>query len=207
MRGADGWGVGLREPHEGRAIAEFLPSGQWQAAAVIAVRAWRESTTAWRPVPNDMLDFSPRFGFSWDVFGKGKAAVRGSYGIFRDRITSLSLRGAVNSYSGLNIQSVELANPTFFPLVPNAASLPAAAVTTSTVPSPQGNTPYTQQSSGGFEYAISPRLAMSADFVHMLGLNFQMIRNVNAPLPLAQTGGARVCPFGDVLRAKGLPES
>jgi len=161
---------------------------------------------AWRPVPNDMLDFSPRFGFSWDVFGKGKAAVRGSYGIFRDRITSLSLRGAVNSYNGLNIQSVELANPTFFPLVPNAASLPAAAVTTSTVPSPQGNTPYTQQSSGGFEYAISPRLAMSADFVHMLGLNFQMIRNVNAPLPLAQTGGARVCPFGDVLRAKGLPE-
>jgi hypothetical protein len=40
----------------------------------------------------------------------------------------------------------------------------------------------------------------------MLGLNFQMIRNVNAPLPLDQTGGKRVCPFGDALRAHGLPD-
>ncbi|HYR90042.1 MAG TPA: carboxypeptidase regulatory-like domain-containing protein [Terriglobia bacterium] len=160
----------------------------------------------WRPMPNDTLDLSPRFGFSWDLMGNGKAAVRGSYGIFQDRITSVSLRGAVNSYNGLNIQSVELANPTFFPLVPNAANLPAAAVTSSTVPSPKGNTPYTQQWSGGFEYAITPGLALSADFIHLLGLNFQMIRNVNAPLPLTQTGGARVCPFGNALRAKGLPE-
>jgi hypothetical protein len=153
-----------------------------------------------------MLDLSPRFGFSWDLFGNGKAAVRGSYGIFHDRITSLSLRTAVNSYNGLNIQSVQLANPTFFPLVPNAANLPAAAITVSTVPSPKADTPYTQQSSAGFEYAISPGLAMSADFIHVLGLNFQMIRNVNAPLPLAQTGGAQVCPFRDALRAKSLPE-
>jgi hypothetical protein len=47
---------------------------------------------------------------------------------------------------------------------------------------------------------------VSADFVHLLGLNFQMIRNVNAPLPLEVTGGTRVCPFGDALRAGGLPE-
>jgi hypothetical protein len=39
----------------------------------------------------------------------------------------------------------------------------------------------------------------------MLGLNFQMIRNVNAPLPLDQTGGSRVCPFAEALRADGLP--
>jgi hypothetical protein len=160
----------------------------------------------WRPVPNDTVDFSPRVGFAWDVLGRGRAAVRGSYGIFRDRISSVALRGAVGSYNGLNIQGVELANPTFFPVVPNAANLPASAITTGTVPSPRGDTPFTQQSSVGFDYAVTPRVTVSADFVHMLGLNFQMIRNVNAPLPLDQTGGRRVCPFGDVLRAKGLPE-
>jgi hypothetical protein len=106
----------------------------------------------------------------------------------------------------LNIQGVELANPTFFPAVPNAATLPSSAITTTSVPSPLAQTPYTQQSSVGFEYALSPRLTVSADFVHLLGLNFQMIRNVNAPLPLDQTGGTRVCPFGPVLRANGLPD-
>ena len=160
----------------------------------------------WRPVPDDVRDFSPRVGFAWDVLGRGKAAIRGSYGIFRDRISSVSLRGAVGGYNGLNIQGVELANPTFFPATANAASLPASAITTSTVPAPRAQTPLTQQSSVGFDYAFSPRLTVSADFVHMLGLNFQMIRNVNAPRPLAETGGRRVCPFGDLLRARGLPD-
>jgi hypothetical protein len=160
----------------------------------------------WRPAPDDTLDLSPRFGFTWDVTGTGKAAVRASYGIFHDRITTLSLRSAVNAYNGLNVQSVELANPVFFPRVPDAASLPAAAITVGSVPSPKGDTPYTQQSSAGFEYELSPRIAVSADFIHLLGLNFQMIRNVNAPLPLALTGGTRVCPFRDALRAKGFPE-
>lgn len=160
----------------------------------------------WRPVPNDTLDLSPRVGFTWDVSGTGKTVARGSYGIFHDRITTLSLQGAVNAYNGLNIQSVEVANPSFFPHVPDASSLPAAAVSVGSVPAPKADTPYTQQSSVGLQYALSPGIAVSADFVHLLGLNFQMIRNVNAPLPLSVTGGTRACPFGEALRAQGFPE-
>jgi hypothetical protein len=33
----------------------------------------------------DNLDFAPRAGFTWDVFGKSKTLVRGSYGMFYDR--------------------------------------------------------------------------------------------------------------------------
>ena len=169
-------------------------------------RAGSTGIQAWRPVPNDTLDLSPRIGLSWDLRGDGKSLIRASYGLFHDRITSLSLRSAVNSYNGLNIQSVEVLNPSFFPQVPNAASLPAAAINSSTVPSPDGDTPYTQQANVGFAYALSTNTAVSADFTHMLGLNFQMIRNANAPLPLELTGGARVCPYADRFVAKGLSD-
>jgi hypothetical protein len=196
--------IGGPDPFEQPGFSRDRPEEVWLNVALGPASAL--GLRPWRPVPNDTVDFSPRVGFAWDVLGRRKAFVRGSYGIFRDRISSVSLRGAVGSYNGLNTQGVELANPTFFPSVPNAANLPAAAISTTTVPSPRADTPFTQQSSVGLEYAASPRMTVSADFVHLLGLGFQMIRNVNAPLPLDQTGGRRVCPFGDILRANGLPD-
>ena len=39
---------------------------------------------------------APRFGFAWDVFGNGRASVRGAYGIFYDSLKadSVSQEGA-----------------------------------------------------------------------------------------------------------------
>jgi len=158
----------------------------------------------WRPAPNDNLDLSPRLGFSWDLLGDGKAVVRASYGIFHDRIDTISLRGTVFGYNDLITRAVQVEDPDFFPLVPAAADLPPRASGRPTVPTPTANTPYTQHSNAGFQYSITPDMVFSADFTHILGLHFGFNRNVNAPLPLDQTGGARVCPFADRLNAAGI---
>ncbi len=196
--------IGGPDPFEQPGFSRDHPEDVWLAVAV--GQAGGLGVQNWRPAPNDTLDLSPRFGFSWDVLGTGKAVVRASYGIFHDRINTITLRGTVFGYNGLITQSVQVSNPDFFPLIPNAAQLPALASGRPSVPSPTGNTPYMQQSSGGFQYAITPDIAFSADFTHMLGLKFGMNRNVNAPLPLSQTGGTRVCPLGEKLKLAGVSE-
>ena len=46
-------------------------------------------------INNNPTGFSPRIGFGWDVFGNGKTALRGGYGIFYNQIGNLSFTSDV----------------------------------------------------------------------------------------------------------------
>ncbi len=179
--------------------------------------------TDWRPGVEDNLDLSPRLGFSWDVTGAGRAVVRASYGVFHDRINTSTLRSRVLSYNGLLISGTQLdasnaaqnaiiqasfPNPIAAGLLPGGAGVGG----TPDAPSARMNTPYTQQSAAGFQYGITPDVALSVDFVHILGLNYDWGSDLstawepNAPLPGATSPSERVCPFaGQIVRQLGLP--
>ena len=161
--------------------------------------AGRLGVQPWRPVPTDTLDLSPRIGFAWDIAGNGTSALRAGYGIYHDRVPTLVMRGAVNSYNGLNIQTIEVRNPDFFPEVPDASAFPPDAIGSSTVPSPHANTPYTQQVNLAFDQELGRELSFTADYTRIMGRHFLMRRNVNAPFP----DGA--CPFAGDLAAAGFP--
>ncbi|HTX76420.1 MAG TPA: carboxypeptidase regulatory-like domain-containing protein, partial [Terracidiphilus sp.] len=82
--------LGLRWDHE----ALPAPNPTFTAASTTTVGA---TTVIFAPYPgltnhpNDDLDFGPRIGFSYDVFGRGNTVLRGGWGMYFGRITNGNL--------------------------------------------------------------------------------------------------------------------
>jgi hypothetical protein len=139
-------------------------------------------------MPSPKREWSPRIGLSWDARGDGKTVVRAGYGMYRDRINTTTLRGVIDGYNGVTSTNVSNDSRTsafanaFFPNVPAANSLPAAAGSSFSVPNPAGKFPYTQQMTGGIQQQFGANWAVAADYVHTMGTHFTQTRNVNAPI-------------------------
>lgn len=74
-------------------------------------------------LPNQTKEFQPRIGFSLDVLGSGKSALRGSWGVFNARQNMLTQVGAITT-NGVQQQTIAGVTPVYPGIAP--ISLPPA---------------------------------------------------------------------------------
>jgi hypothetical protein len=146
--------------------------------------------------PNTVYDFGPRIGFGWDIFGDGKIALRGGYGIFYDKLGSLSWISRYNpatwanpvintNQAGVTRSSIAYQlGPTFFP-PPSANFQPNAAggfvglqVTTQGV-DPEMNVPTVHTWMASIQRDLSHGLVFEADYNGTHSNNIYIITDRN----------------------------
>jgi hypothetical protein len=137
-------------------------------------------------------NFSPRLGFAYDVFGDGRTAVRGGFGIFYERI-----RQNNNYFDGLGNPPVTL-TPSLGPgnlsnfgpgLISGAASFPVNLIAID----PEGKIPTIYSWSLGVQHELPGQIGIDIAYIGNMGRHLMYQRNINQLLL-----GAELTPGADV---------
>lgn len=140
-----------------------------------------------KTISTDRNNVSPRLGFAWSPFAKKQTVVRGSYGLFYDRIPLRALANALLSANNTTDPSQgRLLSYTFSPttpgapVFPNTASAPpAGAVLNYAVMSRNVQNAYSQQASLGVEQQMFHNATLGVSYQHVRGLHLLSSYNTN----------------------------
>jgi hypothetical protein len=130
---------------------------------------------------------SPRVGFAWSPFANRGTVVRGSYGLYYDRIPLRPLANALlSAHNTIDPDQAALLSYTFSPgqagapTFPSVATTPpAGAVENYSLMNPNIHTPYSQQASLGIEQQISAKGTLGISYQRLRGLHLIGSLNTN----------------------------
>ncbi len=150
---------------------------------------------------DDNKNFSPRFGFAWDMGGNGRNIVRGGYGLYFGQtflnipLFMIQQQNPTIFVSVFSLSSSDPCPPSCVPgtnialanwrfgidplptIPPPPTQLPANS--TGRIMDPTYRNPYTQQWNIGYAHQLNSYSVLEVDFVHVLALRESKTLNVN----------------------------
>ncbi|MEA2763120.1 MAG: hypothetical protein QOD47_2404 [Gemmatimonadaceae bacterium] len=164
-------------------------------------------------VPKNVKQWSPRFGFNWDVTGDQRNQLRGGSGVFVGRpayvwLSNLFGNSGVNGYGNLVCPNMATA-----PKMPSAGTLPAqACVASANAPNITANTvdpnlkvPSVWRSSFGYDRVLPWNVIGTFETLYTRSVSnfyYQNIGLVDNPIGTDRNGRAL---YGDIPSAAGAP--
>ncbi len=175
---------------QGNSNIGFFVQDEWRVSPKLTLNGGlRYDLQFLKSINTDTNNISPRVGFAWSPFSNGRTLVRGSYGLFYDRVPLRALSNALQS-SG---NTTNINDSTFItlslspkqagaPLFPSTlTSRPSDALVNFTTMDPNMQNAYSQQATLQVEQQLTANSTLGISYQHVRGLHLVVSVNLNTP--------------------------
>jgi hypothetical protein len=163
------------------------------------------------PIETDADNVAPRFGFAYSP--DEKTVVRGSYGLYYDRIPTRATSNALQRDGSKYVVAILSRTSPGAPVFPNVLAAQPSVLTTKpsvTRIDPDIENSSSQQANLQVERALPWDSSVSVGYIHLRGTHIILSRNVNVPRCAASVDANLCRPdpnFGNVSRFEGSGDS